>query len=260
MKIRRKLMERLEERRALIGLLQTRPNPDFAELTSLCDYDFLILDDQHGVFAPTDHLRTLQAVSSGDLAMFVRLRGHDLLALGCFLDMGADGIVVPEVETADEARALVRSMAYPPAGTRGFGAAAHRAASYGLELAAHLKDPRNGVCLLPTIESAQGVSNVEEIVAVDGVDGVIIGPSDLSADLGCPGDFTAPRYAQAVARIEAAAAAKGKILGTAPTAVAPPDALVARGYRMLIMGSDISLVREAMRDQVARVRHVATPA
>lgn len=254
MKAKSTICERLGTRRALIGLLQTHPSAEFTELAGLCGYDFLILDDQHGIFDQSDHLRMLHASSFVDMAVFVRLKGHDTRAIGRYLDMGANGIVVPEVETADEARLLARALEYPPAGTRGFAAPAHRATHYGLELAAHLKAPRDGISLLLIIESARGVANVEEILAVEGVDGVIIGPSDLSANLGCAGDYSQPQYMQAVSRIELAAATRGKLLGTAPHAGSPPEALIARGHRLLILASDTSLVREAMNSQVAQVK------
>jgi len=175
-------------------------------------------------------------------------------AVGRYLDMGADGIVVPNVSTAEQARSLARAMEYPPAGTRCFGAPLHRATRYGLDLARHVKAPREGVALLVIIESSAGVANVEDILAVEGIDGVIIGPSDLTADLGCARDFSHVAYVQAVARIEQAARARGKLLGTAPHPGSPVEALVARGHRLLIISDDVSLMREAMSAQVAQAR------
>lgn len=254
MKARRTLQERLATQRALIGLLQAHPNPALAEMAGMCGYDFLLLDGEHGVFSESDYLQTLQALAAADVLAMVRLGKHDTQALGRYLDMGADVTVVPNVSTAEQARTLARAMEYPPAGTRGFGAPLHRATRYGMDLAAHLKAPRQGVCLVVIIESASGVANVEDILAVEGIDGVIIGPSDLTADLGCAGDFSQAAYARAVARIEQAAAARGKLLGTAPHPGSPFEALVARGHRLLIIGDDVSLVREAMSAQVAKAR------
>lgn len=254
MKARRTLQERLATQRALIGLLQAHPNPALAEMAGMCGYDFLLLDGEHGVFSESDYLQTLQALAAADVLAMVRLGKHDTQALGRYLDMGADVTVVPNVSTAEQARTLARAMEYPPAGTRGFGAPLHRATRYGMDLAAHLKAPRQGVCLVVIIESASGVANVEDILAVEGIDGVIIGPSDLTADLGCAGDFSQAAYARAVARIERAAAARGKLLGTAPHPGSPFEALVARGHRLLIIGDDVSLVREAMSAQVAKAR------
>jgi 4-hydroxy-2-oxoheptanedioate aldolase len=254
MKPRRTLPERLSTQRALIGLLQTHPNPPLAEMAGMCGYDFLMLDCEHGLFSEIDHLQTLQALAAADVAAMMRLKNHDTQAVGRYLDMGADAIMVPNVSTADEARALVRAMNYPPAGTRGFGAPGHRATRYGMDLAMHLKAPREGVCLLVMIESAPGVANVEDILAVEGVDGVFIGPSDLTANLGSPRDFAQPLYAQAVERIERAASNEGKIIGTAPHPGAPVETLVTRGHRLLIIGADMPLICEAMSAQVAKAK------
>ena len=254
MKSRRSLHERLSTQRALIGLLQTHPNPALTEMAGMCGYDFLILDCEHGLFSEMDHVQTLQACGSTNVVAMVRLAGHDTQAVGRYLDMGVDVIVVPNVSTAEQAQKLVRAMEYPPAGTRGFGASVHRATRYGIDIAAHLSAPREGVCLVVIIESALGVANSEDILAVEGVDGVIIGPADLRADLGCAGDSSQPEYARAVARIERAAAARHKLLGTAPHPGYPLEALLARGHRLLILGADMPLIREAMSAQVAKAK------
>jgi len=223
-----------------------------SEIAGICGYDFILLDGEHGVFSEGDYLHTLQVLASTDALALIRLAKHDLPAVGRYLDMGADGIVVPNVSTAEQARALARAMLYPPHGTRGL--ALDRVTRYGLDLDAYLSAPRGNACLIVIIESALGVANAEDILAVDGVDGAIIGPFDLSADLGCAGDFSQPAHIDAVKRIERAASACGKILGTAPHPGNPLEALVARGHRLLLLDGDITLVREAMSTQVTQAR------
>ena len=251
----RSLQERLSRKRGLIGFLQTHPNLELAEMAGMCGCDFLLLDGEHGVFAERDYLQTLQVLAAVNVLAMVRLRNHDAQALGRYMDMGADVIVVPNVTTAEQARVLVRAMDYPPAGTRGFGASLHRGTRYGIDVASHLKSPREGASLLVIIEAALGVANADDILAVDGVDGVIVGPFDLAADLGVAGEFAQPAYAQAVGHVERAAAAKGKILGTAPYPGSPVESLLARGHRLLIVGADMSLMREAMSAAVAKASY-----
>jgi 2-keto-3-deoxy-L-rhamnonate aldolase RhmA len=248
------IQQRLATQRALIGFLQAHPNLTLTEMVGVCGYDFLLLDGEHGVFSEQDYLRALQVLAATNALAMVRVAKHDAEAIGRYLDMGADVIVVPKVSTAEEARTLARAMEYPPRGTRGFGASIHRATRYGLELDAHLMAPRKAVYLVAIIESVLGVSNAEDIVAVEGVDGVIIGPWDLSTDLGHAGEFFHPDYAQAVGCIEQAARGRGKILGTAPHPGHPIEALVGRGHRLLIVDDDVSLIREAMTAQVAKSR------
>lgn len=253
-KRRSSIQEQLASRRVLLSFFQRHPSVALAETAALCGYDSLILDDEHGILGESDNLQVVRALSFSAMSVFVRLRAHDPQALSRYMDMGVDGFLIPGVSTAEEARKMVRAMVYPPAGTRGFGASAHRATSYGMDMAAHLKDPRAATTLLPIIESALGVTNVEEILALEGVDGVIVGPADLTADLGCPGEFSNPAYVEALGRIERAARAEGKVLGTAPHAGYPLEVLLARGHRFLILGSDTALIRDAMSAQLRDAR------
>jgi 4-hydroxy-2-oxoheptanedioate aldolase len=251
---RRPLSDRLKTERALLGLQQTHPNPALTEMAGICGYDFLMLDAEHGVFSEQDYLHALQALGSTEAYALIRLAGHDTQAVGRYLDMGVDGILVPNVSTAEQARALAAAMTYPPTGTRGFGAPVHRATRYGLGLEDHLKTPRQGACLIVMIESALGVKNIEDILAVEGVDGVFIGPSDLSASLGHARDFSQPAFAQALTTIEQATSRRGKLLGTAPHAGSPLEALLARGHRLILLEADMCLIREAMTLQVLKAR------
>jgi 2-keto-3-deoxy-L-rhamnonate aldolase RhmA len=235
----------------LLGFLQTLPNPSVAEMAMLSGYDFLVLDVEHGVFEDRDILHTLQAVNSGELLTLVRLRGHETRSIGRYLDMDVDGVVVPNVSTAAQTKTLARAMEYPPRGIRGLGAALHRVSGYGADTLGHLRAARGCACLIVMIESALGLANMEGILAVEGVDGVLVGPYDLSADLGCVGDFSAPTYLQAMTRIESVAASHGVIYGAPPHPGHPVEALIKRGHRLLLIGVDIPLLREAMYAQVA---------
>jgi 4-hydroxy-2-oxoheptanedioate aldolase len=248
------LRDRLSVRGALIGLLQSQPNPSLTEMAAMCGYDFVMLDGEHGVLSETDHLQALQLLGASQVVAFVRVANHDIQAIGRYMDMGAHAIVVPNVTTAEEASALVQAMNYPPVGARGFGAPLHRASKYGADLAEHVDSPREGVLLFAMIESALGVRNAAAIASIQGIDGLFIGPSDLSAGMGGVGDFSRPAYAEAVECIEKAAHAHGKILGTAPHPGYPIESLAARGYRFLIIGADMAMIYGAMNSQVAAAK------
>jgi len=252
------LQQRLSQRCALVGLLQSQANLALTEMAGMCGYDFLIIDCEHGLFNDRDVVSSLQVLAGVEALGLIRLPAHDSSAIGRYLDMGADGIIVPNVATPEQARALARAMLYPPDGTRGFGAPLHRGTRYGLDLTDPVRSPRAGACLLPIIESELGVANAAEILAVDGVDGVIIGPSDLSAACGRLGDFAHSAYDQAFARIEQAAVRSGKLLGTAPHPGYQIEALLARGHRLFIVGSDIALIRQALSAQVEEANAVLT--
>jgi 4-hydroxy-2-oxoheptanedioate aldolase len=243
------LGQRLATARALLGLLQTQPSLVLSELCGLCGYDFVILDGEHGTFGERDFFEAIRILEGGNAAAFVRTPNHDPCAIGRYMDMGAKAIVVPNVTTPDEARALVRAMAYPPVGTRGCGAAVHRTTRYGL-------DPPQSepVLLLPIIESREGVENAQAILSIEGVDGVIIGPSDLSASLGSAGEFAGGAYAGAFEEIERAARATKKILGAPPHGPYSAAALRARGHTLLILDADMTLISSALSGQVSQAR------
>jgi 4-hydroxy-2-oxoheptanedioate aldolase len=207
------------------------------------------LDGEHGTFSERDFFEAILILEAGNAAAFVRTLNHDSGAIGRYMDMGARAIVVPNVTTADQARALVRAMVYPPAGTRGCGAGVHRTTRYGLD-----QTRSEPVLLLPIIESREGVENAREILAIEGVDGVIIGPSDLSTSLGSAGKFADAAYAAAFEEIERAARTAKKILGAPPHGPYSAEALRARGHTLLILDADMTLISSALRGQVSQAR------
>lgn len=235
------LRERLARQGPLLGFLQTHPNAAVAEMAAVCGYDFVLLDGEYGEFTDRDYVRTLQTLAPTRALSLVRLANQDPQGLARYVHLGADAIVVPDVSTVEQARALAHAMGCCSAGGRDSETPMRRASAVG-------------TLLLPIIESALGVSHVEEILAVEGVDGVFIGPWDLTADLGFSGDFSQPAYARAAAQIEHAAKAREKILGTAPHPGHSLDMLVARGHRLLVLDDDLSIMRGAMTAQVANAR------
>jgi 4-hydroxy-2-oxoheptanedioate aldolase len=247
-------LQKLASQRPLLGFLQTQPSLQFAELAAISGYDFIMLDCEHGLISETDVLQIAQVLGSTPVLTLVRIQGHDMRAIGRFLDMGVDGIIVPDVTTAEQATALVRAMEYPPKGDRGFGAAAHRVTQYGIDTAAHIQSCRAGCALIVIIESAAGVQNIEDILCTIGIDGALLGPSDLSGSLGGIGDFTAPAYTNAVDRFERIASRERKIFGTGPHPGRSLEELLAHGHRLIILSTDMPLVREAMCAHVSRAK------
>lgn len=219
------LKKRLAESRPFLGLLQMCPNPVLGELAGECGYDFLILDAEHGVLSDRDFAEGLNALAETDVFAFVRLAKHDVQALRQYLEMGADAIVVPNVSTPQQANTLARAMS------------SHKEA-----------------CLIVLIESALGVANAADILAVEGVSGAFIGPNDLSSDLGHHGNYAHPAYVEALARIEQAAAVTGKALGTAAHGDYSLTVLHSRGHRLFVLGGDRSLLREAMQTHMTKAR------
>jgi 2-keto-3-deoxy-L-rhamnonate aldolase RhmA len=141
----------------------------------------------------------------------VRVAANDPVLVKQALELGADGVQIPMVSTAADAEAAVRAAKYPPAGRRGAGLG--RAAGYGRDLSAYLRDANRSTAVLAMIETAAGVENAAEIAAVEGVDGIVVGPLDLSGDLGVLGEMSHPAVEGAFERVIDAAGAAGKKVG-----------------------------------------------
>ncbi|MBC7209543.1 MAG: 2-keto-3-deoxy-L-rhamnonate aldolase, partial [Pseudomonas sp.] len=179
--------QRLRTGQAQIGLWLGLADPYCAELAANAGFDWLLLDGEH---APNDLrglLGQLQAVAPYPAQPIVRPVIGDTALIKQLLDIGAQTLLVPMVESAEQARQLVRAMRYPPHGVRGVGSALARASRWN-SLPGYLDQADEQMCLLVQVENREGLANLDAICAVEGVDGVFIGPADLSADMGHRGN------------------------------------------------------------------------
>ena len=229
------------------GVLHSLAHPHVAEMIGLSGFDFAVIDGEHGLGSESQHTACLQALAATPATAVLRVPSRDTVAVRRALDIGAEGILVPDVRTENEAEKIARACFYPPRGDRGFSAGTLRAADYGFAVGDYVESEGRELLLCLMIESAEGVDNVFSIAAVDGVDVIQIGPFDLSYDLGIPGQFDHPDFAAALERIEAGAQSAGKILGGMPLPGLPLDELLERGYRMLTMGADVPMLAGALK-------------
>lgn len=228
-------------RRLQVGLWQALASPYTAEICAGAGFDWLLLDAEHG---PNDLplvLAQLQAVAAYPVEPVVRLPAGDAMLVKQYLDIGARSLLVPMIESAGQAEAMVRATRYPPRGMRGVGSAIGRAGRWN-RLADYLHTAEAGICLLLQIESRAALDAIEAIAAVDGVDGLFVGPSDLAASLGRLGDPGHPEVQAAIARAIAAIVRAGK----APGILAADEALARRyiemGARFVAVGTDVTLL------------------
>lgn len=235
---------RLKSGETQIGLWVGLGDPSVAELVAGTGFDWLVIDGEHGPNGLRDVLAQLRAVG-GKSHPVVRVRDDNRAEIKQMLDIGAQTLLVPMIESADQAREVVRSVNYPPQGVRGVGAALARASDYNA-IADYLQTANDEVCLLLQVESRAGIAALDEILAVDGVDGVFIGPADLAADMGHLGKPGAPEVQAAVndalARIRAAGLAAGIL--TSDRALA--QGYAARGIEFLAVGSDVGVLRAGL--------------
>lgn len=236
------LRERLASAtRPLTGGWVCSGSPLLAEIMAGSGLDWVLIDLEHSPNSLPSTVTQLQAVAGTTALAAVRLPCDDPVVIKQVLDLGAQTIVVPMVETAAQAAAVVRASRYPPAGIRGIGAALARSSRWNRveEYLAHAADH---VCVVVQVESVAGVANAAEIAATDGVDGVLVGPSDLAASLGLLGQQQHPDVVAAVLRAMTEVIGAGCPVGV--NAFAPDAArrYAAAGASFLLLGADIDLV------------------
>ncbi|MEI5665910.1 4-hydroxy-2-oxoheptanedioate aldolase [Bosea sp. CCNWLW174] len=187
----------LREGRQQIGLWCSLPGSYAAEAVAGSGYDWLLFDTEHSPGDPLTVLAQLQAVAPYDVSAVVRPASNDTVLIKRFLDLGAQTLLIPYVQNADEARAAVAAMRYAPDGVRGVSGLT-RATRFG-RVAGYARKAAEELCLLVQVETGEALDRLEEIASVEGVDGVFIGPADLAASLGHAGE---PGHPNVVAAVE----------------------------------------------------------
>lgn len=256
-----RLKSLLRQNKVAVGAQLRFGSPAIAELFGHAGFDFVVLDSEHAPQTTVGIQSQLQAVGCTKATGIVRIVKNDPDLMRPFLDMGAEGFVVPFVLTGEEARMGVSAIKYPPIGTRGWGPA--RASHYGYIPNPKYRDEANdSLVFLPIIEDKRAVENIDAILSTEGLDSFIIGPVDLSFSLGKPFDFECPKFKEAIKAVEKAARAAKKPLGTAIYGgdmynTDTYKKFIDLGYALLLIGGDEWMLNADCRkvmDCVAPVR------
>ena len=229
----------------LYGLWLAFADAHVAEVMATCGFDWLTIDGEHAPNDVRSVLAQLQALAPYPVEPVVRLVDHDPAKIKQTLDLGAQNLLIPMVESAEQAQALVRACRYPPKGTRGVIGLA-RASRWGL-LSEQLHTADAEVCLLVQVETRRGLDQLEAILQVEGVDGVFFGPSDLSASFGRLGQPADPEVQEHIGRAIVRTREAGKFAGTLSASEAIIERHVARGCNFAALGSDLNLLLQAAR-------------
>jgi 2-keto-3-deoxy-L-rhamnonate aldolase RhmA len=241
-----KLKHRLAKGGTVIGAWLQTSSPTVAEVMATCGFDWLVVDMEHGTAGVEQASFVFAVAERHGATPVVRLPSADAYLARRLLDAGAQGLLVPVVEDVKAFKAFLAHCLYPPKGKRGLGLV--RANRWGGDFDAYMSGFRP--LIVPMIETAKGAAAADAIAKLADVDGLFLGPYDLSADLGRPGDFTTPAFAKAAAQVKKACDDNGKAAGFHQV---EPDvqALKARmeqGYRLLAFGTDVVVLRHAFRD------------
>lgn len=233
----------LKAGRQQIGIWNTIPGPVVAELLAGCGFDWILLDTEHSVTDIPDLMPLLQAVAPYPVNPVVRPQANDAVLIKRALDLGAQTLLLPYVQTRAEAEAAVRAIRYAPRGIRGVSGMT-RASRFGA-VKDYVQRAEEELCLILQVETGEAVDRIEEIATVDGVDAVFIGPSDLAASLGHPGNAG---HADVVAKVEEAIR-RLKAIGV-PSGILTLDPAFARrcmdlGTTFTAVGVDMALLRGA---------------
>jgi 2-keto-3-deoxy-L-rhamnonate aldolase RhmA len=221
-----------------------------AEMAGRAGFDWLLLDREHGVGDSETLLHQLQAIDCTPACAVVRIAWNDAARFKLALDLGPSGIMVPYVNTAEEARQAVAAMRYPPQGVRGV-ARFNRAAGFSMEFDRYFAEANASLLTVIQIETPEAVANAAEIAAIDGVDVLFVGPLDLSVNLGIPQQFAHPDFRAAIAKVIAAAKGAGKAAGTLLANAEQIALAIADGYTFIAVGSDGGLVANGMKSLAA---------
>jgi 4-hydroxy-2-oxoheptanedioate aldolase len=240
--------------RPQIGLWSTLASPAVAEVVAGSGFDWILLDTEHAPNDVTTVHRQLQAMQGSPASAVVRPSWNDAVLFKRLLDIGVQSFVVPFVQNADQARRAVAATRYPPAGIRGV-ATTTRASRYG-RVKGYLESANDEICVVVQIETSDAMANIEAIAAVDGVDGLFIGPSDLAASMGHLGDNAHPRVRSAIDAAIGRIRATGRCAGILASVEADARHWLDLGCLFVGVGSDAGVLARQTEALAARFKSV----
>ena len=247
---------RLQSGETLLGTMVTLSTPSTAEILADVGFDWLFVDGEHGPLDTADLLAILQTVSRR-VACLVRVPGAEEVPIKKVLDLGATGVIAPQVNTAKQAANVVSWSRYSPAGSRGVGLA--RAHGYGLRFQEYVESANESVCVVVQAEHARAVDNIESIVKVEGIDAVLLGPYDLAASLGKMGQVDDPEVVAAIEHVTQTCQSVGLPLGMFGVTSAALEPYIERGYTLIVGGVDTLMLGIAAKRMLSDLQANVLP-
>lgn len=250
--------EKLARDEPVFGLWVTLESATVTEMAVALGMDWVCIDAEHGHLDWKDINEHVRAAIRSDTVLLVRIAERSTSMTKRALDIGADGIVIPWMETAEDVRQAVKDAHYPPEGRRGIGG--ERATAWGQCLVEHTSEANDNVLVVPLIESVAAGPNVADMCAVDGIDVFFFGPADYSATGGFRGQWEGPGIAEQILNAKDTIRAAGKNCGLLATSIDNLHERLAQGFRMPGLGSDTGLLNRALHQSLNAVNRDRQPA
>lgn len=236
---RNEVKEAIKRGKPVVGSWLGLPSPDLVELLGWAGFDFVILDNEHKPFSPENSRNLIRAAEVANIVPVARMATNDLTAMQQALDAGALGVQIAHIHNKEEALSAIQNAKYHPLGKRGLDLSV-RAARYGLMARdEYLTLANEEIMVIIQIENVKAVDNLPEILKVEGIDVIFIGPADLSHSLGLPGQFDHPRVQETIEQIITQTLEAGVPIGTIVGSVEAAKDLIERGAQYISIGSTV---------------------
>ena len=250
------LKDKLVNKEITIGSWLTIPHQSVVEILATAGFDWLTIDLEHAAIDISQTMNLIALIQAKGMKALVRVSKNEEVIIKRVLDAGADGVIIPTVKNAAEAKQAVEFVKYPPEGKRGVGL--NRAQNYGVGFEEYKEWLNKEAIIIAQIEHIESVHNIEEILNVNGIDGIIVGPYDLSASMGMPGNYTHPDVANALKLLEEKTIQLGKPLGfhVIHSDYAKVVEKISIGYSFLAFSIDFFFLGDKARDEMKLLKSV----
>ena len=249
------LKEKLKKNLPTIGSWVTIGHPSIVEIMATAGFEWLTIDLEHSAIDISKAMELITVIQANDMAALVRVSKNEEVVIKRVLDAGADGVIVPMVRTVEDAQQAVDYVKYPPFGKRGVGLC--RAQKYGIGFEEYKAWQKDGTIIIAQIEHIDSVHNIDGIINVPGIDGTIVGPFDLSASMGMPGEYDKPEVIAALRHVEERCKFFNKPLGF--HVIDPDHKLIeeklSQGYTFLAFSLNFFYLGNKAREQMALLKH-----
>ena len=254
----KKLREKLSNNEAVYGLWVTLESPSITEMAVSLGMDWVLIDAEHGHLDWKDISGHISAAMRSDTVLIVRIAERSTILSKRALDIGADGIMIPWMESMEEVQKAVSDCNYPPEGRRGIGG--ERATAWGQCLKEHTAEANENVLVIPMIESIDAIPNVADMCKVDGVEIFFFGPADFSSTAGFRGQWEGPGIAEKILELKNTIKNAGKYCGVVSTSNQNLTERIDQGFQMLAMGTDNGMMLRSLHESLKKVNRDRSPA